>query len=800
MQFKSFIILTFVALVVWMAGCSSGGADAPMLPLDGSANVTHARNYGTDVCLGTWNVVVDIARNEIDALKLRDSDLALNVLSFLEPPALEGLNINFSTLVVDPENKLVSVDVMLTHPINDPVFMGFDVRGIVFGPRLLNPDGFTEFMNPDDFKGVPFGYKDGLLGTPDSYANYSDKFYAYKYFCDGLGVDDNLAVFMSDMSNLQKRGVFTNGSVNTRHYDLSWQETNAPISFLVYNYAVYANYNWPNGDAPMDINDFEITTANSAEPFCASIVEIANGLYYSGGSSGGSIFLEAEIWDWQGAQSLEVTVESPGVITETPATSSGPGSLPTDMVCEYDFIDIPGHPKANGSLDIFIIATDPSVTFGDAWFMGLLSPMHDLYYTPVYTVFRHTTEVLACPKPYIITINPNKAVPGSVYNDAVITGDFFVSGADLAVKVVAPGEPDIVATDVKVINTTKITCDLNFTGAAFGKRDVEITNGCGTTATLADGFEVVTPANPAGNVILEVQRIDPAGPNYMAIDSNDNIYLHWDPVPGAEEYAIYSDHEPYDGFSFTAFEGLSPTSEFYDTLSSDEAAVYIVRARSVAGEPLSESPDSETAFVDFEQAESLTSAGTWSDNNVFDSILLQTTRSSISADVNSGSYGWYDSMGVGSQYCNVYEIFYSENIPVINSASVYRLEVVWDLDDFNTNASYEDGFTIGYFINQPVPGYVTPNNLNLRVAPILSGPSYTTGLDAITDEFPQNGASGAGYTGSTSTWQYSVADVSAAFTTGYPRVVCVAHATDTWYAGSGPTRYYRVDDIAIVVY
>ena len=155
MGLKTVISFAFVALMIWAAGCSGGGVDMPTLPgdTDGNQALSAQKTHGTTYCLGLWNVVVDESTGLADITQLRGADLALNVLSFMEPPPLNLLDINFGTLELDPPNKYIGVDVILTHPINDPTFMGFDIRGIVFGPRLMNADGMTEFMNPDDFEG-----------------------------------------------------------------------------------------------------------------------------------------------------------------------------------------------------------------------------------------------------------------------------------------------------------------------------------------------------------------------------------------------------------------------------------------------------------------------------------------------------------------------------------------------------------------------------------------------------------------------------------------------------------------------
>ncbi len=159
---------------------------------------------------------------QIDLNAMRQADLALNVLGFLEPPALVNLSIDFNALEFDAPNKYIGVDVILTRHFinNEKVFTGFDVKGIVFGPAVENADGLTRYFNPDDFTGTAFGYIDGLLGAPDSYANYPKDFNGFKYFADNISLDETVAEYFADPANMANRGRFSEGSKLRRHYDL----------------------------------------------------------------------------------------------------------------------------------------------------------------------------------------------------------------------------------------------------------------------------------------------------------------------------------------------------------------------------------------------------------------------------------------------------------------------------------------------------------------------------------------------------------------------------------------------------
>jgi len=486
-----FLISAALVLSTLVLGCSGGVEKAvePGLQTLAEEGIT-PEEHGAMGCLGFWQVSIDQETGRCDVVDLRSSELMLNVLGFLEPPVLEGMSINFDTLTIDEAHKIIEVDVILTHPITDAMFMGFDVRGVVFGPKVINADGLTIVPGPEFFKDVPFGYQDGLLGVPNSTAHYKG-LAGYKYFCDGLYKEESLATFMSTQANVDKRGVFSQGpKKNTRHYVLDW--TNATHDFFVFNYAVYANYDWPVGSAPYDASDFDINKANSAEAFCCKVTELENSLYYAGGGGGGGgrISLMVEAWDWQ-TNINNVSIEAPGVITkQTLTTPSGPGSTNKSFI--YEFIDVPGTPTATGDLDILITAADP-VTFGQAWFMGLLPPSNAKYNQKVYNSFIYTTWVPTCPFPVVYSTEPDHGWVDQ--NPCVVRVNCsFVDGDSLAVRLERLGQADILGTILDKNETEEwILCKFDLTGANWnGKWDVVVTNGCSTDGKLTNYFWIKT--------------------------------------------------------------------------------------------------------------------------------------------------------------------------------------------------------------------------------------------------------------------------------------------------------------------
>jgi hypothetical protein len=242
------------------------------------------------------------------------------------------------------------------------MFTGFDVCGILISngsisgfddpalvmagdgdTRLLNPDGYSRWWNPAEFPvndGTIFSYTDGLLGTPDSVAEYNSTLNAYKYFCDDLGADDPL-----DEIAIDSRGVFSAGNKNIRHYSIEIGGDG-----LVFNYAVDANWQFPQGTPPYTVPDDFGPGANRPEAWNISVTELSNTLWNDGVASGGGLSLSIDVYDHFNAGMNIVHVESPGnfdsVVSTTP-TGGGEG------YSTYE-VDITDATPSYGSIDLLI--------------------------------------------------------------------------------------------------------------------------------------------------------------------------------------------------------------------------------------------------------------------------------------------------------------------------------------------------------------------------------------------------------------------------------------------------------------
>jgi hypothetical protein len=92
------------------------------------------------------------------------------------------------------------------------------------------------------------------------------------------------------------------------------------------------------------------------------------------------------------------------------------------------------------------------------------------------------------PAPTVSAITPNAGLNNGSVSITNLAGANFVTGA--VVKLSASGKSNIVATNVKVVSATKITCTLNLTSKAAGTYAVVVTNPDGQVGTKASAFTV----------------------------------------------------------------------------------------------------------------------------------------------------------------------------------------------------------------------------------------------------------------------------------------------------------------------
>ena len=320
-----------------------------------------ARNSDTSMSRQLWGFWdVDVIPDGHGSASLiftprHTTQVHLNVVGIMESGGDAAVGIEPPVTLVD---GILDVNVKLTHPFEGlDKFTGFDVRGILIGHgsmggfseslfyagptdmQLLNADGHSRLWNPTEYTGS--GYVDGKLSAPDAIKNYTATLNPYKYFADDLTANQSIP----DMLKV-KRGAFTAGKTNVRHYQIKLGDKG-----LSFQYAVDANW-WTPTEPVVVPDSFDPAKANCPEPYHME-VWMGPGIY----SDGGSAKIIVDVYDWQ----KDVT----GVSVEAPLLYDGITEL-SDPQDNGDFVTYTGNISnvnlpAGNRADILIYArgTDP---------------------------------------------------------------------------------------------------------------------------------------------------------------------------------------------------------------------------------------------------------------------------------------------------------------------------------------------------------------------------------------------------------------------------------------------------------
>ncbi len=327
MKRSSFFVLLFLITTISIA-CSGSGSN-PISPDSGSPAVTNhetpANSGTTKAVWGIWDVSIDTETWKAEIKPARGAQYTVDVVMFLQPPA--GSSANLSIRVEDVSEWLTQglIDVMvgLRHPfpgLNQ--YAGFDVYGVFVTPGsiggrydgdvlytggdaeaiLLNPDGYTRWMNPTEFPdmGTVLDFTPGRAGYPDIRL-FTATINAYKYFADGLDPEADVGVFFANQANVDARGTFKPGSYNERYYELKFPLAGGNPT-LIFQYAVVASWIEPDPDLTGDPfvvdvpGDFDYP-ANADEAIYLGITDNST-LYYVDDQGGGSVNLNLEVYDW----------------------------------------------------------------------------------------------------------------------------------------------------------------------------------------------------------------------------------------------------------------------------------------------------------------------------------------------------------------------------------------------------------------------------------------------------------------------------------------------------------------------
>lgn len=367
MRLSTFALITLLLIIA--LSCSS-----PLEPeneIQIQADSTSSRQF-----FGYYTWTINTSTGEIETVPVRNADVHLNVTGVLN--GTMGLGVVPVPSEADPPNGKFAYDVTLTHPFANPLYCGFDVKGILLTPgtyavgplmfagpdetQLENADGYTRWWNPTEFTSSGlFGYTKGNFALHPNGA-LTATINPYKYFADILDATTPMASVQNEpVDAANGRGIFRSGASNTRRYIIQFEMDPGPQ--VVFGYAIDASWTPPSVNPPLDLpNDFP-PSANQPEAYNIVVAPTFNTMFYDVDNSigGGELNLKINVHDWQGQIAGIVAPEVDTVRVFAPdlwdggVTADFLEDLGTKVSYTADFI--PGiSPPAAGTYPVFVRA------------------------------------------------------------------------------------------------------------------------------------------------------------------------------------------------------------------------------------------------------------------------------------------------------------------------------------------------------------------------------------------------------------------------------------------------------------
>jgi C1A family cysteine protease len=167
-------------------------------------------------------------------------------------------------------------------------------------------------------------------------------------------------------------------------------------------------------------------------------------------------------------------------------TSPVPVTTGNDVVAVVKFTN-------DGSRHPLAFDSNGSIETGRTYYSrtGASGTWTDLSSLPADATIRLRTSA-SIPAPAVASIAPNTGRNTGTLHVTSLAGTYFQPEA--GVKLTRPGQADIDATNEVLVNSARITCDLDLTGAVTGTWNVVVTNPDGQRGTLANGFTVTDPS------------------------------------------------------------------------------------------------------------------------------------------------------------------------------------------------------------------------------------------------------------------------------------------------------------------
>ena len=547
-------------------GCSGGGEN-PLIPATDNGMTSQSTPAGQSYTRlwGYYDVFVDFENETVDVIPNRSIDFMVNVVKLLNNDPT-GIQFSFNGTTPGTDYLDVDLDVTIKHPLDDPGYNGYDVRGIFIGERsitldynidlkysahgtdqiLLNADGYSRWFNPSEFPGTTiWSYVPGNYASPGY--NGSATLNPYKYFGEGLGATDDLWSYMT--SGAPDVGCFRAESSNTRNYLIRF---NNPGQGIKFSYAVTADW---SGKDPL------LHPSNAPEAVACSVIDYSDVYYIDPSNKGGNLILNVSVFDWD-AELTSVVMEDYNIFVESSVLSWVNTLTMSDMTPigggeHYStyHVEIPVD-NINGveEQEFWVIVEDSSADYTN-WFGVENDAGTDL----IAACFRFDLEVETQSPPWIEVVKPNggenwgtgtseeitwisNSVIGTVFIE--YSRDYFVSDVNtIAVDEADDGSfmweniPFDLSDTVQVrISTTDDPGIFDISDADFAivQPLIEVLVPNGGEEWGAGAYDEITWSSEYvnGTVFIEYSKDNFVSDiNTIATDENNDGSYTWDPIP-----------------------------------------------------------------------------------------------------------------------------------------------------------------------------------------------------------------------------------------------------------------------------
>ena len=586
--YASMFVLVLLAL-----GCSGGGS--PVTPGNDltERQVNDGANTHTNLW-GYWDIMIDIETQTVEAVPNRGVMFTANVVSFVNKPATNLAFIIHGTPVM-AEWIDVDIDVGITHPFPGVTqYNGYDVRGVFIGRgsgtmmydgdlnhALLGaedhvmydydlgddpdqgypdpydglvgmPDGYTRWWNPIEFPigGSPLGYTQGALANPIDLPLLTATLNPYKYFADGLGVEDNLWEWLeaNNANDYFDQGLFGAGETNTRNYYLRFPN----VVGVTYGYAITAD--WRN-ELDTDPPPLE---SHMVEAPAITVTYNGDVYFVDAAINGGNFIADVSVWSWDHQPSqvlIETSVHSAVVPFDDTNITGG-----TDNWSTWHTEIAVDNVLSDQGQEYWVICEYSGFTYKAKY--TEYSPPGTYPEALLAAFFRYELDVLPvmpCDGPVITDVAPDTVTQGS-FPTITATGTDFLDGTMLNAWLTMGGQADIVCDAATWVDATQ--CDFDFTipdTTELGEWSFNMTHDeCTSITTVINAVEVVIPQNDivtfdTGPIGAGAIVMTPGDATYdeaidLGISPDDaEIYLAW--CTGSHGYCDigYTDRYSSDG-------------------------------------------------------------------------------------------------------------------------------------------------------------------------------------------------------------------------------------------------------------